>query len=173
MKKNVLIVGATSDVAQALARLRAENGHNLWLTGRSLENLEPILSDLRIRYEVEALGFIYNAELTSPEHLLSNLPGLPDEVHVAIGYLGNPNCIDDAVEGSRILTVNFSAVVYLMNALMHSFIQAKKQAVMVGISSVAGDRGRKSNFLYGAAKAGFSTYLDGLRNFGYAHGTLS
>lgn len=170
MKKNILIVGANSDVAQSLARLRAENGHNLWLTGRSLEALEPIVSDLRVRCQVEALPFIYDAESTVPEDLLLALPGLPDEVHVAFGYLGNPNGIDQASEASRIMTVNFTAAVLLMNSLMHSFIQAKKQAVMVGISSVAGDRGRKSNFLYGSAKAGFSAYLDGLRNFGYAHG---
>ena len=170
MKKNILIVGANSDVAQSLARLRAENGHNLWLTGRSLEALEPIISDLRVRCQVEALGFIYDAESTVAEDFLLALPGLPDEVHVAFGYLGNPNGIDQASEASRIMTVNFTAAVLLMNSLMHSFIQAKKQAVMVGISSVAGDRGRKSNFLYGSAKAGFSAYLDGLRNFGYAHG---
>jgi decaprenylphospho-beta-D-erythro-pentofuranosid-2-ulose 2-reductase len=170
MKKNILIVGASSDVAQALAHLRAEGGHTLWLTGRSLEAIQPILSDLKIRYEVEALGFIYDAEKTAPNDLLLALPSLPDEVHIVFGYLGNPMCIDNPVEATRIMTVNFTAAVLLMNSLMHSYIQAKKQAVMVGISSVAGDRGRKSNFLYGSAKAGFSAYLDGLRNFGYAHG---
>jgi short-subunit dehydrogenase len=170
MKKNILIVGASSDVAQALARLRAENSHNLWLTGRSQEALQPLLADVKIRYGVEALGFVYDAETSRPESLLAALPGLPDEVYVAMGYLGNPVCIENPMESTRIMTVNFSAAVLLMNAMVQALIKEKKPAILVGISSVAGDRGRKSNFIYGAAKAGFSTYLDGLRNFGYAHG---
>lgn len=170
MKNNILLVGANSDVAQAIAKLRAQNGHTLWLTGRSLDALQPIVADLQLRYGVKVSAFVYDAESSSPESLLSALPGLPDEVYLAMGYLGNPICIDDAAQAARIMTVNFTAAVLLMNTLVHSLIQAKKQAVLVGISSVAGDRGRKSNFLYGAAKAGFSTYLDGLRNFGYVHG---
>ncbi len=170
MKKKILLVGANSDVAQAIAKLRAENGHALWLTGRSLEALQPIVADLKLRYEVEVSAFVYDAETNNPEALILALPGLPDEVHLAMGYLGNPICIEDAAETTRIMTVNFTAAVLLMNALVRSLIQEKRNAVLVGISSVAGDRGRKSNFLYGAAKAGFSTYLDGLRNFGYAHG---
>lgn len=170
MKKKILIIGAGSDVAQALSRLRAERGHVLWLTARSQEALQPLLADLKVRYQVEALGFVYDAELHSAEDLMAQLPGIPDEVHVAMGYLGNPDRLDDPNDAARILKVNFSAAVLLLNAVMSAMIEKQVKGVLVGISSVAGERGRKSNFLYGAAKAGFSTYLDGLRNAGFSHG---
>lgn len=170
MKKKILIVGAGSDVAQAVSQLRAERGHVLWLTARSQEALQPLIADVKVRYQAEALGFVYDAEVHSAEELLNQLPGTPDEVHVAMGYLGNPDRLNDPNDAARIIKVNFSAAVLVMNALMNAMIEKQIKGVLVGISSVAGDRGRKSNFIYGAAKAGFSTYLDGLRNVGFSHG---
>jgi short-subunit dehydrogenase len=92
----------------------------------------------------------------------------PDEtltgVVSAIGYLGDQDlAFTDPDEARTILTTNFTGPVILLDELSRLLIEQQK-GFIIGIASVAGDRGRQSNFIYGSAKGGFNIYLQGLRN---------
>jgi hypothetical protein len=82
----------------------------------------------------------------------------------AIGYLGDQEkAQNDFRESNQIINTNYTGIVSLINIIANDF-ERRGSGFIVGISSVAGDRGRKSNYLYGSAKAAFTTYLSGLRN---------
>ena len=94
------------------------------------------------------------------EHIKSDL------LFCASGYLGqnSEEGLYDNVNTDRIIDINYAKLVPLMNFFAHKF-QSQRTGTIIGLSSVAGERGRQSNFIYGSAKAGFTTYLSGLRNF--------
>ena len=161
----VLILGATSDIAQAIARTFAGNQYALQLAARDPLSLENLASDLRIRFQVDVQTLAFDATHFS-EHadFYRQLSPPPSVVIAVFGYLG------DQEKGQRvweeayaILQTNYTGAVSILNIVAEDFAH-KKAGVIVGISSVAGDRGRGSNYLYGSAKAGLSAYLSGLRN---------
>ncbi len=161
----VLLLGATSDIAIALARQFGSKGHDLQLAGRDGEQLHILGNDTKIRYnvsvdvlELDALNF------ESHQSLYSSLAKKPDIAILIFGYLGDhEKAIHDWSEAERILNTNYVGAVSIMNVIANDF-ENRKSGVIVGISSVAGDRGRMSNYLYGSAKAGLTAYLSGLRN---------
>ena len=169
--KSVLILGATSDVAMALANKFAEKKFNIVLAARNSERLLPLQSDLTIRYGVECQlrDFdAFNFE-THPQFVLS-FQDLPAVTVCAFGYLGEEESGRDNLQDTlRIIHSNYTGAVTVLNAIATQYRQ-KKEGCIIGISSVAGDRGRSSNYLYGSAKAGFTTYLSGLRNELFHHG---
>lgn len=169
--KHCLILGAHSDVALAIAHQLAKEGHSLWLAARRFQDLEPIQKDLEIRYGVPVACFAFDAEKPeSHQAFVEALPECPDEVYLVFGYLGpHPGSLEHPTDARRIVQVNFAGAVSVLQALALA-MQKRGKGAIAGISSVAGERGRKSNFLYGSAKAGLSAYLDGLRNYGYHHG---
>ncbi|MFK8012292.1 MAG: SDR family oxidoreductase [Marinicellaceae bacterium] len=161
----VLIVGANSDIAKATARVYAACGYDLVLSLRNKNNIEPFVSDLKIKYEnhVETIELDI---LDYPSHseIYSRLKRPIDGVIMAVGYLGDQHKSQaDFKESQTIINSNFTGPVSLLNIIGNDF-EKRKTGFIVGISSVAGDRGRKKNYQYGAAKAGFSAYLSGLRN---------
>lgn len=165
MTKNVLILGATSDIALALADLFAEKKYFLMLAARDSSKLESTQTDLQIRYGVTVK--LYSFDSLKPEtHKLfyDQLDFWPDIVISVFGYLGDhAKALTDWSECSRILYTNYVGAVSILNIVANDF-EKRKQGVIVGISSVAGERGRQSNYFYGSAKAGFTAYLSGLRN---------
>jgi short-subunit dehydrogenase len=166
--KKVLILGATSGIARAIATELANRGSRLFLAGRDLQELERAASDLRTRYQVEVLTGEVEAEQYSIhsdfiDRVVEGLHGL-DGVVFAIGLLGSqPDDSNNPEPAARIVGVNLTSAVSLVGAAAN-YMETQGQGFIVGLSSVAGDRGRQSNYVYGAAKAGFSTYLQGLRN---------
>jgi short-subunit dehydrogenase len=161
----ILIVGAKSDIAKAVARRYANEGFNLYLAARNSLSLNDFASDLRIRMgtmveclDLDILDYgshkaFYNALETKPIGLIA-----------AVGYLGEQEKAEnDFNEARQIIDTNFSGLVSFFNIVAMDF-EKRKSGFICGISSVAGDRGRKSNFIYGSAKAAFSCYLSGLRN---------
>ena len=167
----VLILGATSDVAKALAYDYAANGCHIQLAGRNLANLETIKTDIEIRANVSATvhAFDANNQEAILKYFESLLP-LPDIAIAVFGYLGETEkALSNWEEAVNIINGNYTGAVAIFNVLATRFAQ-RKSGVLVGISSVAGDRGRQSNFMYGSAKAGFTSYLSGLRNWLYPHG---
>jgi short-subunit dehydrogenase len=165
----VLILGATSAIASALAREFAAHKFDLVLGGRDREELSALASDLSLRYGVQA-GILSFDALDTPTHastLRSFLPETGDALEgvvVCIGYLGDQaKGQSDWEEARRTLETNFTGCVSALNILANHF-ESRRAGFICAISSVAGDRGRQSNYLYGAAKAGLSTYLQGLRN---------
>ncbi|AKJ65485.1 SDR family oxidoreductase [Kiritimatiella glycovorans] len=163
--KNVLILGATSDIARALARACAGRGCRLMLAARDPARLEDDVKDLRIRSgaEVDAVQFDALDREAHPEWYAA-LPVAPDTAVCVFGCLGDEDAAEnDPAEAHRIVDTNYAGAVSVLDRAAASMKEAGTGAI-VGISSVAGDRGRGSNAHYGSAKAGFSAYLSGLRN---------
>lgn len=162
---NILILGATSDIARAIAHQHAAEGANLILAGRNLVELEKDAQDMRIRYEVkvEVASFDAQAYETHAD-FWGGLSTQPDWVYLVFGYLGEQErAQQNWSEAEQTLAVNYVGAVSILERVAETFEQ-RGSGKIIGISSVAGDRGRASNYLYGSAKAGLTAYLSGLRN---------
>ena len=165
---NVLILGATSAIARATARLYAERGARLFLVARDPERLDTIAADLRVRgaEHVDVLAADLTEQDRHPEIVAAADDAMPaiDVVLIAHGVLPDQDaCEADARAALTAIDVNFLSVVSLCTELAN--LMALRQAGTIAvISSVAGDRGRQSNYIYGAAKGGLNTFLQGLRN---------
>lgn len=165
-----LVLGATSDMATAIAYVFAKNGFDIQLAARHHDRLEPLRSDISIRYgknctlhEFDALDFASHAGF------FDSLPVKPDVTICVFGYLGEQSSAEQQWEESaRIIHTNYTGAVSILNVAAAWYASQKKGSI-IGISSVAGERGRQSNFIYGSAKAGFTAYLSGLRNRMFAH----
>jgi len=160
-----LIIGAKSDIAKATAREYAKHGYDLYLAARNVSELEEFANDVTVRtqravkiLELDILDY------KSHQSFYDQLEEKPLGVISAIGYLGEQEkAQSDFEEAQQIMDANYMGVVSLFNIIADDF-EKRKSGFMVGISSVAGDRGRKSNYIYGSAKAALTTYLSGLRN---------
>lgn len=161
----VLIIGAKSDIAKAVARKYAENGYDLYLAAKQPSELESFANDLNIRtgrnikcIELDVLNYVLH------ETFYNSLEEKPLGIISAVGYLGEQEKAENNFdEAQKIIDTNFTGVVSLINIVANDF-KKRKSGFIVGISSVSGDRGRKSNYLYGSAKAALTAYLSGLRN---------
>jgi short-subunit dehydrogenase len=163
----VLILGAGSAIARALAREMASRGARLHLAARDIEEVERSARDLEVRYQVpvtwsrvEATDYASHAGVIA--EAARQMGGL-DGVVVAFGYLGQQaRARRDFDEVRRILDVNFTGAASLLSHAAN-YLEERKRGFLVGLASVAGDRGRASNYAYGAAKGALALYLSGLR----------
>lgn len=167
MDKRILIVGATSRIAQETARIYSEKGARLFLVARSLEKLEAVSKDLKVRGadKVDFAAIDIN-DISKHGDVLNqadkSLEGI-DLVLIAHGILGDPKQTHHAYDSAEhVIRTNFLSKVSLLILLAARF-EKKKSGCIAVISSVAGDRGRKSNYVYGASKAALNAYLQGLR----------
>ncbi|WP_044642810.1 SDR family oxidoreductase [Risungbinella massiliensis] len=166
--KNVWIVGATSDVALSTAEILAAKGYNLILGGRRMDTLTAKATELAQKYPIQAVaqpfdGLDYASHKESVEKAVATFGSL-DGVIVAHGYLGDQKKGEqDWEEAERILHTNFTSKVSVLNHVAN-YMEKQKAGWICAITSVAGDRGRQSNFLYGSSKGAASLYLQGLRN---------
>ncbi|MGB3626937.1 MAG: SDR family NAD(P)-dependent oxidoreductase [Henriciella sp.] len=161
----VLIVGATSDISVALARQMAEAGHPVYLAARDISQLEPIVADLKIRacVPVEAVKMDVTDTGTMRETLFALAPS-PKIIVSMVGQMGvQADQEKDPALVQSVTDTNFTGPAALMEAGAELFQSMDEPTVLVGVSSVAGDRGRARNYYYGAAKAAFTTMLSGLR----------
>jgi len=168
LKGQILILGATSSIARATAAVFASEGHPLYLAGRDLKDLSRLASDLEIRHGVPVkFGYFDAEDYGSHDHFLRDViqqMGGLEGVIVAFGYLGNQSvAIRDFKEGEAIIRRNFTGACSILSHCA-DYLESRRKGFIIGISSVAGDRGRQSNYFYGAAKGGLSLYLQGLRN---------
>lgn len=166
--KKILIIGATSAIAEAAARLWAAQGHSLYLLGRNSERLNTIAADLKVRGAGNAQSAVLDMnDFTRHADVLdaaaTALSGL-DIVLIAHGTLGDQKaCELDFNTTLRELNTNTISVISLLTHLANRF-EAQKHGSIAVISSVAGDRGRQSNYVYGTAKGAVTIFLQGLRN---------
>ena len=175
MSERILLVGASSTIAQELARKLCQRGCHLVLAGRDADELESIATDLRIRYQstvhiepFDALQFTEHANFV--ERCVSLFEQPLDGVVICYGTMHDQQQAQtDWNLTDQMIQTNFTSVVSLMNLLAEYFVQ-QKAGYLAAISSVAGDRGRQSNYLYGSTKAALSAYLQGLRNRLYTKG---
>lgn len=161
----LLIIGAKSDIAKATAREYAKRGYDLYLAARNSNELEDFAKDIMTRTQ-KAVQIIELDILDYKTHqaFYDQLDEKPLGVISAIGYLGEQEeAQSDFNQAQQIIDTNYTGVVSLFNIIADDFEQ-RRSGFMVGISSVAGDRGRKSNYIYGSAKAALTAYLSGLRN---------
>ena len=168
MKRNILIIGATSAIAQATLRLYAEAQDNLYLLGRNTEQLETIASDATVRGASEVHTAVldvnqFETHETTLQQVFETFPIL-DIVLIAHGTLPDQKaCEHDVHLTMTELSTNGISTISLLTLLANQFKQQQKGTIAV-ITSVAGDRGRQSNYVYGAAKGMVSLFLQGLRN---------
>jgi short-subunit dehydrogenase len=166
--KKVLILGATSTVAQATVRLLAARGASLYPVGRNATNLDAVAKDAATRgaskVEQQALDLDdFSAHEALVNRAAQALGGL-DGALLAHGVLGGQKaCERSWTEAEKVLRTNFLSAASLLTTLANRF-EAQKAGTIVVISSVAGDRGRQSNYVYGTSKGALTVFLQGLRN---------
>lgn len=172
-ESHVCIVGATSTIARAVAARLAAAGAVLHLAARNVAEAERIGRDLHIRHRADVSWSAfeatdYRAHASLLDTAATAMGGL-DGVVVAVGRLGDQDRSErDPAHLRQTIEVNYTAVVSLL-AVTARYLEAQGHGWMVVLSSVAGDRGRPSNYAYGSAKAGLTAFLEGLR--GRLHGS--
>ncbi len=167
----VLILGAASDIGTAIARKFAAEKYNIQLAGRNPGQFDALVTDLNIRYGVQTSTHFFDAiDFKSHRLFYDSLPTKPDVTICVVGYMNdNEKVINDLDETLKTIHSNYTGPVSILNVVAADYA-SRKTGTIVGISSVAGNRGRQSNYIYGSAKAGFTAYLSGLRNKLYHDG---
>lgn len=164
-RKTALVLGATSDIGRAIARHLAAQGYGLRLAARDAEQLAREAEDIAIRHQVPVSRHVF--DVLAPEtfaDLFDGLESLPELAVCTVGLLiEQSETVIDMAAAERVMTTNYLGPARLLAELANRF-EARGSGTIVGISSVAGDRGRGSNYVYGSAKAGFTAFLSGLRN---------
>jgi decaprenylphospho-beta-D-erythro-pentofuranosid-2-ulose 2-reductase len=163
--KRVVILGATSAIAQAAARIWAEKGARLVLVGRNAERLEAIAADLKARgaplAEILAADCAETEPATALARISETLGGL-DVVLLAYGVLGDQAELErDPAAVADLLRTNFTSAVGWCQAAAAA-LERQRSGALIVIGSVAGDRGRISNYVYGASKAGLGVLVEGI-----------
>lgn len=158
----VLIIGARSDIGRALARAYAEKGAAVILAARGDMEIERRDLELRSRASVRAVTI--DVTDGQPDAFFDALGEVPGTVVMVAGLLGDQDrSAADDTEAARVMATNYEGPArYLLVAAR--VMKGVPNGCIIGISSVAGDRGRGSNFVYGSAKAGLTAFLSGLRN---------
>ena len=166
----VVIFGVTSAIAEQTARQLVQNGASIYCVGRNPDKLNKILTDLKVRAGSDQTIAGVSADLTDTyQHLAlieqaSEALGGLDAALIAHGTLPDQKaCEADVALTLQEIETNALSVVSLLSLLANQF-EAQGKGVIAAISSVAGDRGRQSNYVYGAAKGMVSLFMQGLRN---------
>ena len=161
MKDYILIMGAKGDIARELAKLYAKNGNNLILSGRNIEQLEELKKDLE-QHNIEiALKELDITDFNIFPKFIKSLPPSPKGFVFITGT--NPkNASENVTKCLNTIHVNYTGPMLMINQILCE-IESFKKGFIIGVSSVAGERGRQKNYIYGSAKSAFSTYLSGLR----------
>lgn len=164
MSQRVLILGATSAIAAAVARRYAQGGARLHLVGRSREKLQALVAELPALTSSTVADF---SDVAAAEGVIAEaftqLGGV-DVALIAHGDLGDQLASEQSFAAAEaVLCANFTSAVALLVPLANRLEQARSGVIGV-ITSVAGDRGRPRNYTYGAAKGALGIYLQGLRS---------
>lgn len=167
MKNGVLILGATSSIAREVALQLAEKGYPLFLASRDEENLKRFAADIAIRHHVDVKYGTFDAEDIHShaqflERVIQKMNGL-EGVVVAFGESPNQkNSNQDFEVALKTININFVGAASILTYVAN-YLENQRSGFILGITSVAGDRGRQANYVYGAAKSGITTFLQGLR----------
>ncbi len=163
--KAVLVLGARSDMARAIALAFAQAGHRIQLAARNADNLSGDRDDIALRHNVDVTIHDFDVlDTPSFDGFIQALPELPHIVICAVGLMGEQEeNARDMTAASRVMRSNFEGPALILSEFANRF-ESRGSGTLVGISSVAGDRGRATNYIYGSSKAGFTAFLSGLRN---------
>ncbi len=172
MKKKILLVlGARSDIGIAVAHRFAKEGFQIQLAARNSSDLKNDCDNISLRFNVKTSFHEFDAlNYNSHESFIEDLPNLPTVVISAFGCLGKQKESEKYLtKALEVIRTNYEGVISIFESFANHF-KSRGSGTLIGISSVAGDRGRGSNYIYGSAKAGLSTFLSGLRNRLYPFG---
>lgn len=170
---SILILGGRSDIARPLARIYAQDGYDVILATRNAEKLAGDASDVVIRcgHNVQVREFDV-LDTAAHRHFVSSIEELPDTVVSLIGLMTSQTTAQtDFAAADLMICSNYLGLVSIFGEIANRMEQ-RGSGTIIGVSSVAGDRGRASNYIYGSAKAGFSTFLSGLRNRLFSKGVM-
>jgi decaprenylphospho-beta-D-erythro-pentofuranosid-2-ulose 2-reductase len=165
--KRVIVLGALSAIGEATARRFAAEGARLVLAGRNGERLRQVANDLAARGAADArvwpIDLVACADVAGElAAMAASLDGPVDAVLLFFGVLGDQALAErDPAEASRIIDTNFTAAAAWCLATA-ALLERQNAGVLVAVTSVAGDRGRRSNYVYGASKAGLSVLVEGI-----------
>ena len=161
--KTVLILGANSDVAKQCMLQYLERGFSVIAASRDLNSLEGFIKENRIDHSKITLTFFDAADFSSHQQFYKYLPVKPNIIIYAAGFLvENQKALQDFESAKRMMEVNYMGAVSILNII--AMDQSNKNLErIIGLSSLSGVRGRKSNFIYGSTKSAFTQYLAGLR----------
>lgn len=164
-EKWLLVLGANSDMAIAIVRRFAQAGWHIQLASRNIEALQTEAQHLQVAYGIQTETYHFDARGTaSHARFYADLSHQPDGVIVAFGLLGDQTESQaDFAQALAVMETNYTGAVSICEVIATD-LEQRQQGFIVGISSVAGDRGRASNYIYGSSKAAFSAYLSGLRH---------
>lgn len=170
---SVLILGATSPIARAIAMIYASRGLPVAVATRTLEDAEAIAADLHVRYGTKTIAVAFDAvAFDQHEAMLETIEedlGPLSVALLAFGDMGAPPTGDVPFEQvARVIDTNYTGAVSLAEAIARR-MESRERGAIIGLCSVAGERGRASNYIYGSAKGAFALYLGGLRNRLFEH----
>lgn len=163
----MIVLGSTSEVAQAFVEKALQEGEKyerIYLFTSNKEATERFAKHIDVKFlqqsEIIELDLTKEINYFDFDHVNSNV------LFCATGYLGESteDGLYDNKNTKRIIDINYSKLIPVINYFAQKF-ESKRSGTIIGLSSVAGDRGRQSNFIYGSAKAAFTAYLSGLRNY--------
>lgn len=165
---NILIVGSTSGIAREIAKQFAAHGYSLALAGRDVEAVRQQAAELATEYGTYAVAYPFEAlQFDRHQSLIDQVRTDCGELEGLIlchGYLGDQHEAQQSMDESRrIFEINFLSCVSLLN-IVSTYLEARGHGFICALSSVAGDRGKRSNYIYGAAKGALTVYLQGLRH---------
>ncbi len=165
----MIVLGSNSEVAQAFVEKVLSEGQRfekIYLLTSNKENTEKFARHIEVKYVQNSEIIEFDLLKDNDYHRLNHIDS--DLLFCASGYLGmnTADGLYNDINTTKIIDINYAKLVPLMNYFAQKF-EAKRSGTIIGLSSVAGERGRQSNFIYGSAKAGFTAYLSGLRNYLY------
>ena len=165
MSKRVLILGGNSDIGIAIAENFMLKGYDVQLATRNSQKQNSNASNFKLRYEKKV--HIYEFDILKNHNhksFIENLSGLPDIVICVVGYMGKQDINEiNLEERTLVMKTNYEGPVNILSEFANLY-EKEGYGTIVGVSSVAGERGRGSNYIYGASKSGFTSFLSGLRN---------
>lgn len=168
--KNVLILGANSDVARQLIRLYVNLGFQVTAASRSTEQLHQFITDQAIPKDKVDVRYFDAVAFETHQQFYQQLPSRPSIVVYAAGYLkNNEEALRDWEGSFQMMKVHYCGAVSILNIVAMDESNTKLERI-IGLSSLSGVRGRKSNFIYGSTKSAFTQYLAGLRQYLFNRG---
>ena len=165
MSERVLVLGGRSDIGLAVAHRFAAAGHPVGLAARDAASLEPARADLALRHGVEVTLHEFDVlDTKALPGFVDGLDPLPGIVVCVVGAMGDQAESERNPEAAAlVMRTNYEGPALALGLFAERFAD-RGAGTIVGVSSVAGDRGRATNYVYGSAKAGFTAFLSGLRN---------
>ena len=162
-EKSVLILGANSDVAKECAKLYLQKDFRVMMASRNLESMEKFIKENHLNADQMDLLYFDAVDFASHQKFYTELPFKPNIVLYSAGFLvQNEDAFQDFDKTLQMMHTNYSGAVSILNIIAMDKTNKNLERI-VGLSSLSGVRGRKSNFVYGSTKSAFTTYLAGLR----------